>query len=118
MRRRSYVEVGSTDFPSSFALFAPLAVNHAGLRSGRKICFSRLAVALWVSRKCPRLRSILVAAMPRWVIRKIRSFISSTDKWPHYSNSRGDSDNVGPGAIKNRDGVTAPKNQPKSREID
>jgi len=56
--------------------------------------------------------------MPRWVIRKIRSFISSTDKWPHYSNSRGDSDNVGPGAIKNRDGVTAPKNQPKSREID
>ena len=80
MRKRSYVQVGSTDFPSSFALFAPFAVNHAGfavnhagLRSGRKICVSRLAVALRVPRKCPRLCSISVAATPRWVIRGEKS---------------------------------------------
>jgi len=44
---------------------------------------------------------------------EIRGFIPKAQK---YSNSRADADTVGPGAIKNRDYVTAPKNQ-ANREI-
>ena len=52
-----------------------------------------------------------------FLIRVIREIRGSIWKAQKYSNSRADADTVGPGAIKNRDCVSAAKKQPKMHEI-